>query len=327
MAAVVLAASLIVRRVAARRLRAAAERTVARVDYLMAELIAATRFPFLLVFSLYIGSLAVLLPARVSRIADKAVVLALLFQAAAWGNRAIVFWLSGYVGKSDVDASAKTTVTLLSYIGKAVVWAVILLLMLENVGVNVTSLIAGLGIGGVAVALASQNVLGDLFASLVIALDKPFVVGDSIAIDDLSGSVEDIGLKTTRVRSVSGEQIIFSNTDLLKGRLRNYKSMGERRVVFSLGVTCQTPAGKLEAIPGAVREIIEGVGRTRFDRAHFQSFGDSSLNFEVVYHVEGADYNLYMDVQQEINLAIYRRFEAEGIEMAYPTRTLYINKT
>jgi small-conductance mechanosensitive channel len=188
--------------------------------------------------------------------------------------------------------------------------------------------VAGLGVGGIAVALAAQNILGDLFASLSIVLDRPFVLGDFLIVDDLMGSVEEIGLKTTRVRSLSGEQLVFSNTDLLNSRIRNYGRMFERRVVFQLGVTYQTPREQLQAIPGMVRDAVEAHGdRVRFDRAHFAKYGDFALSFEIVYYVLGPDYNEYMDIQQAINLDIHQRFEDAGIAFAYPTQTLFLERS
>ena len=175
-----------------------------------------------------------------------------------------------------------------------------------------------------AVALAVQNILGDLFASLSIVLDKPFVLGDFLIVDEHLGTVEYIGLKSTRLRSLWGEQIVFSNADLLKSRLRNFGRMFERRIVFPVGVTYQTPRDKLEAIPGIIREAIQAQEKTRFDRSHFKEFGDFSINFESVYYVLVPDYNLYMDIQQAINLQIHKRFEEEGIEFAYPTQTLFV---
>jgi small-conductance mechanosensitive channel len=187
-------------------------------------------------------------------------------------------------------------------------------------------LIAGLGVGGIAVALAAQNILGDLFASLSIVVDKPFVVGDFIVIDDFLGTVDRIGLKTTRLRSLSGEQLIFSNADLLKSRIRNYRFMRERRIVFSFGVEYETPLPALETIPGTVREIIEAQERTRFDRAHFKSYGASALDFEVVYYVLVPEFNTYMDIQQAINFELFRRFADAGIGFAYPTQKLYVSR-
>jgi small-conductance mechanosensitive channel len=191
---------------------------------------------------------------------------------------------------------------------------------------DVTALVAGMGIGGIAVALALQNILGDLFASLSIVLDKPFVIGDFIIVGELMGGVEKIGLKTTRVRSLSGEQLIFSNSDLLNSRIRNYKRMQERRIPFGFGVTYQTTPDQLEAIPALIKSIIECEEGLRFDRAHFKGFGESSYDFEVVYYINTPDYNAYMDAQQTINLALCRGFAERGIEFAYPTRTIHMHR-
>lgn len=177
------------------------------------------------------------------------------------------------------------------------------------------------------VALALQNVLGDLLASLSITLDKPFGFGDFIVLDTFAGTVEQIGLKTTRIRSLSGEQLILSNNDLLASRIRNFKRMDERRAVFGFGVVYQTSAAQLEAIPGMVRRMVESLEGVRFDRAHFKSYGASSIDFEVVYYVLSPVYVAFMDAQKAINLEIFRRFEAEGIEFAYPTQTLYLGSS
>jgi small-conductance mechanosensitive channel len=185
-------------------------------------------------------------------------------------------------------------------------------------------LIAGLGVGGIAVALAVQNVLGDLFASVSIVLDKPFVVGDFIDLGGHMGVVENVGLKTTRVRSLSGEELVIANSDLLSTRIRNFKRMSQRRAAFDIGVVYGTPSDKLRRIPELARKAVESCDNTRFDRSHFKSFGDSALVFETVYFMTVPDYNAYMDTQQSINLELYQRFEAEDIEFAYPTQTLFL---
>jgi len=185
--------------------------------------------------------------------------------------------------------------------------------------------LASLGIGGIAVALAMQNILGDLFASLSIAIDKPFVIGDFIVLGEEMGTVEQVGLKTTRIRSLGGEQIILSNNDLLQSRIRNYKRLQERRAVFAIGVTYDTPADKLERIPELIRQAIEAQADARFDRAHFKSFGASSLDFEAVFYVLKPDYNVFMNVQQAINLQLVRSFAGQGIEFAFPTQTLHLH--
>jgi small-conductance mechanosensitive channel len=264
----------------------------------------------------------------VNVVLGKLVFLALLLQAAVWGTEIITFWIGRTRQKKGEaeDASDKAVMGLLHFVIKVALWAAVVLIALDNLGVHITTLVAGLGVGGIAVALAVQHILGDLFASVTIILDKPFVVGDFIIVGDFLGSVENIGLKTTRIRSLSGEQLVFPNSDLLNSRIRNYKRMTERRIVFAFGVIYQTAADKLAAIPGLVREIIAAQPQARFDRAHFKAFGDSSLDFEVVYWVTDPDYNLYMDIQQAINLGLFRRFQAEGIEFAYPTQTLYVEK-
>lgn len=310
-----------------RRFKSIAKRTSTRADDVVVDLISRTRFLFLLVIAFYFGSQYLELPPKPTRYITHLTLIVFLVQAALWGNRVIVLWFTEYLSRHrDSDAASATTMSVLSFIARVALWSILILMVLGNLGFNITTLVASMGIGGVAVALASQNILGDIFASLVIAMDKPFVLGDFLIIDDILGTVEYIGLKTTRLRSLGGEQIIFSNGDLLKSRIRNYKRMYERRVVFGFGVIYQTTAEQLKRIPGMVREIIEAQDKTRFDRAHFKEYGDSSLNFEVVYYVRSPDYNVYMDIQQAINLALFERFAAEGIEFAYPTRTLYLNQ-
>jgi small-conductance mechanosensitive channel len=251
----------------------------------------------------------------------------LILQAGLWASAGISFYIREAVQKrTSEDVSSTTTITFLGFVARFVLWIIVVLLILDNLGVNITGLVAGLGIGGVAVALAVQNILGDLLASLSIVLDKPFVIGDFIVVDSYYGTIEHIGLKTTRIRSLSGEQLVFSNNDLLKSRVRNYKRMAERRVVFSFGVIYQTSLEQLKAIKEIVSDIIKKEELARLDRVHFKEYGDSSLNFEVVYYVTNPDYNIYMNVQESINLEIFRRFQQEGIEFAYPTRTLFIQK-
>ena len=322
---VVLAVLALVRRVLERRLGRLVARTRTDIDDLAVDLLRMTKFFFPLFIALYIGSRTLAMTAILDRVIRGAMVIALLVQFALWGNAVISFWITRYMqSRMKEDAAAATTIGALRFIAKLVLWTAVLLLALDNLGLDITTLVAGLGVGGIAVALALQSVLGDLFASLSIVLDKPFVIGDFIIVGDFLGTVEHIGLKTTRLRSLSGEQLVFSNGDLLSSRVRNYKRMAERRIVFGFGVVYQTPAGQLEAIPGMVREVIESLEKTRFDRAHFKGFGNFSLDFEVVYYVLVPDYNIYMDIQQQINLALYRQFEEKGIEFAYPTQTLYV---
>jgi len=327
--AVILFVGLVLRvllRIVVRRLRRIAAKTAGRFDDLIVELLAKTKFLFVFVVSLYAGSLILELPAVADRVLQALFIIALLLQAGFWGDGIVTFWIRRSVRrKLDTDAAAATSLTAFGFIAKVAIWAIIVLVGLDNLGVNITGLITGLGISGIAVALAVQNILKDLFASLSILVDKPFVIGDFIIVGELMGTVERIGLKTTRVRSLSGEQIIFSNSDLLDSRVRNYKRMFERRIVFSFGVIYQTAPQVVENIPTTIREIIEAQPDVRFDRCHFKSFGGSSLDFEAVYYVLLPDYNAYMDRQQTINLAIMRAFEEQGIEFAYPTQTLYVS--
>jgi small-conductance mechanosensitive channel len=310
-----------------KRLSRWAQRTPGRLDDLIVDLLGKTKLLFLIVVSLYSGSLAVDLPAVANQVLRAISIIALLLQAGFWGNALISFWIARSVKRRlEEDAATATSLAALGFLSKILLWGVVLLVALDNIGVDITALVAGVGISGIAIALAVQSILGDLFASLSIVVDKPFVIGDFIIVGDLLGTVERIGLKTTRVRSLSGEQIIFSNSDLLASRIRNYKRMNERRVVFGLGVTYQTSHGMLERIPGIIREAIEAQPSARFDRAHFKSFAASSLDFEAVYYMLSPDYTLYMDTQQAINLFLVQRFEQLGIEFAYPTQTLYVNR-
>ena len=279
---------------------------------------------FAVVVGLYLGSLVLDLPPDADDVTEAVVVLALLGWAGAWGSALIVGWTRQ---RQHLEERPETVSTLIAFrfMGRLALWSLLFLAALENLGVDITALVAGLGITGIAVALAAQSTLGDLFASIAILLDRPFVIGDFIIVGDLLGTVEHIGIKTTRVRSLWGEQLIFANSDLLSSRIRNYQRMEERRVQFGFAVTYQTAADQLEQIPGMIQAVIDRIERTRFDRAHFKAYGESGLEFEIVYYVLDADYNLYMDVEQAIHLALFRRFEEEGIQFAHPTRTLYLN--
>ena len=310
-----------------RRVVKIAAKTSNDIDDLIAEMIGKIHFGLLVLFSLYFGSLILELPVSLKTILMKLIVVGFLLQGAIWGTGLIQFWVERYKKKRLAeDAASVTTFTALGFVLRLVLWSVFLLLILDNLGVDITALVAGLGVGGIAVALAVQNILGDLFASLSIVLDKPFVIGDFIIVDNHLGSVEHIGLKTTRLRSLTGEQLVISNSDLLKSRIRNFKRMYERRVLFTLGVTYQTSLEKIRKIPGMIKEIVQSQDNVRFDRAHFKEYGNFSLNFEVVYWVKSPDYNTYMDIQQAINLEIFKQFEDNGIEFAYPTQTLFVSQ-
>jgi len=322
----VLTALRLLQRILIRRFAAFAEKTTTDVDDLVARVGTNTRFSLLAILSLYAGSLVLALPKQVTNWIGIVALIALLIQVAIWGNVLISFWLARYQEQHlKEDPAGVSTIRALSFVVRLGLFSIIVLVALDNIpGVEVTALIGSLGIGGIAVALAVQNILADLFASLSIALDKPFVIGDFIVVGDHQGTVEHVGLKTTRIRSLSGEQLVVSNNDLLSSRIRNYGRMSDRRVVFTVGVACDTPYEKLKAIPSMIQEIIGLQQQTRFERTHFKEYGDFSLNFEVVYRVLDPNYDLYMDIRQAINLAILQRFEEEGIELPYPTQTLYV---
>jgi Small-conductance mechanosensitive channel len=322
---IVFALLVTIKKLVIRKFSKLAAATDNQIDDLLVDMLKNTKFFILLVASAYVASYAITLKPSIDVLWQKTVILILILQGGLWASAGISFALRQTIEKRmERDLSSTTTITFLGFVARLLLWIIVLLLILDNMGVNITGLVAGLGIGGIAVALAVQNILGDLFASLSIVLDKPFVIGDFVVVDSLSGTIEHIGLKTTRIRSLGGEQLVFSNNDLLKSRIRNYKRMSERRIVFSFGVVYQTPLEKMKAIKEIVSDIIKNEENARLDRVHFKEYGDSSLNFEVVYFVNNADYNIYMDVQEAINLEIFRRFQQEGIEFAYPTRTLFI---
>jgi len=285
-----------------------------------------TRILFLAAVGLYGAALLSGAPTRLLEVLATVVFLIFLIQLILWVNGVVSRYVESYKENHlETDAAAVTTVQAMGFIGRLILYTLVFLLAVDNLGYEVTALLASLGIGGIAVALALQNILGDLFASLSIVLDKPFVVGDFLVIGDFLGTVEYIGLKTTRLRSLSGEQLVFSNSDLLQSRIRNYKRMFERRILFTFGVVYQTPYAQVEAIPELVKDLVEAQDQVRFDRAHFKEYGDSALTFEVVYYVLVPDYTTYMDVQERINLGLFRTFEERGIAFAYPTRTVYMS--
>lgn len=319
-------ALLAVRRFLVWRMQSRAERT-GRAGYVFgAELLRRTKALFLVLVGLYAAGFIVALPETVERVLSTLAFVALLVQVVIWGNALLSLYVEHVREKKlEDDASTVMTVQVLGFVGRLVLYTVVFLLALDNFGVEVTALVASLGIGGIAVALALQNILGDLLASLSIVLDKPFVVGDFLSVDDYLGTVEYVGLKTTRLRSLAGEQIVFSNNDLLQSRIRNFKRMYERRIVFSIQTTYETPYETVRRIPEIIQEIVEEQEPVRFDRSHFARFADHALEFETVYYVTVPEYNTYMDVQEAINLAILRRFEEEGIEFAYPTHTVQVH--
>lgn len=282
---------------------------------------------FLLAVSLYAGSMVLVLPPFISSKLGLVIFLLFLLQISQWGSWLITYAVNRTIKKKKTAGSEDTAIFgVVKFFLKTAMWAIIVLLALDNLGVNITALVAGMGVGGIAVALAAQKILSDLFGALSIVLDKPFTIGDFIEVGDLSGTVENIGIKNTRLRAPSGVQIIIPNSDLLQGNIHNYKDRLERREKFTLSVTYQTPLEKLKLIPGWLKDIIESQENARFGRAHFKKYGSSSLDFEILYWIVKPDYSLFVKVQDQINYLIYEKFEKENVEFAYPTQTLFMNQ-
>jgi small-conductance mechanosensitive channel len=284
-----------------------------------------TALLFFVVLALYVGIQTLTLGAGTQRVVTSVITIALFWQAGIWAGATASAWIERRRELSaTADRAALGSLGIIGFIINAVIWSFVALLTLDNLGIDITALVAGLGIGGIAVALAVQNIFGDLFASLSITLDRPFVVGDFLIVGDVLGTVETIGIKSTRLRSLNGEQIVMPNADLLNSRVRNYGRMMERRVVFATSVTYETSVDVVEGIPSLIREIVEAQDGTRFDRSHFAKHGAASLDFETVYFVRSPDYNRYMDIQQAINVRLHREFAERGIEFAYPTQKLFV---
>lgn len=303
-----------------------AEKTETKLDDLLIRLIEKSALPFFAIGLLYISIKTLNLSESFNSIFNIVISSLITFFIVKLIISVVNYGLKSYIKKYEDDESREKQLKGIKGLINILIWFIALIFLLDNLGVNISSIIAGLGIGGIAVAIAAQAILGDLFSYFVIFFDRPFEIGDFIVVGDKRGIVEQIGLKTTRIKSLGGEQLVFSNTDLTNSRLHNFKRMEKRRVAFNLGVIYQTPAEKLKRIPQIVKDIITKQEETEFDRGHFATYGDFSLNFEFVYFVVGADYGKFMDIQQTINLKIFETFEKEKIEFAYPSQTIFLNK-
>lgn len=320
----------IVRDVLAKRLEGVAKRTPLKWDDVLVRIIRGLRTWLMIPLFVYLAAGVLVLPPGAHRALHIAALIGIGVQLIISSREIVDAVLQHLLARSQ-DNDGQPDPALASSMGVlrvaifGVLIVIIVLLALDNLGVEITPMLTGLGIGGIAVALAVQNVLGDLFGSLTILLDKPFTVGDFIIVGDQMGTVEKIGIKSTRVRALSGEQLIFSNGDLLGSRIQNFRRMQERRVVFTIGVVYETPPEKLRRVAGIIKQAIEnqkgdgGSPMVRFDRSNFKNFGAYSLDFEAAYYVHNRDYNLYMDIQEKINLELFERFAKEGLEFAYPT--------
>jgi small-conductance mechanosensitive channel len=282
---------------------------------------------FLLIASLFLGLQTLELPPKLARVVLTLITIASFWQIGLWATTALVAALERKQRKTlAVDRAAAGSLTIIGFMVRLTIWALVLLLTLDNLGIQIKPLLAGLGIGGIAVALAAQNILGDLFASLSITLDRPFVLGDSLQVETFSGTVEYIGIKSTRLRSPDGEQIIMPNSKLLASNIRNLTRATERRVVFSISVGPETPLAEVRKIPGLIRALIEAYPDVRFDRSHFAKISAASFDFEAVYVVKTTDYARHMDIVQEINLKLVEAFEKQGVAFAYPVQRLYLEQ-
>lgn len=278
--------------------------------------------PLLYLGALYLAMRYIETNETISNVVKVIYLLIIVWIAIKFARAVIEFVVTKYSKGGEKEDDLRRFRPLLAFVNFAL-YIIGVLFILDNLGFEITTVVAGLGIGGIAIALAAQTILGDLFSYFVIYFDKPFELGDFIIFDDKIGAIEKIGIKSTRVRTLRGELLIVSNSNLTNARVHNFKKMLRRRVLFTIGVTYQTKAAELEEIPKIIKRIIEEANNTTFDRSHFFNYGAYSLDFETVYYVGTSDYNEYMDVQQEINLKIYKEFEERGIEFAYPTRTVY----
>lgn len=313
------------------RLKALAKKTVTDFDDTLIDVFAQLKPPFYLLVALYFSIKLLILPNLVNQVINILFILVVVYEVIRAIEKLGSYLINKYFAKrsgDNVDEAKhnQSIAKIFMLIVKVILWAVGITVALANMGVNVNSLVASLGIGGIAIALAIQNILSDLFSSFSLYFDKPFEVGDYIVVGEHRGTVEKIGMKTTRLISTSGEQLVISNNELTSTHIQNYGRMQKRRSSFQLGVVYGISPEKLASIPDIVKQVISEVEQTEFDRCHFKSYGDFSLNFETVFYVDSADYVTYMDILQQINLEIYKRFASEKIEFAYPTQTVFVNK-
>jgi small-conductance mechanosensitive channel len=311
-----------------RQMRRLAASTAPRGVRLLAELVAQVRMLPLLALSVVLASQWLALPPRLKELANDAMVVLLALEVGILATAALRFWLreqqaanAGPEGRPEAP-----TLTIVDFVARVLIWLLVGLVALDNLGVNITALLTGLGIGGIAVALAVQNVLGDLFASLSIALDKPFLPGDSIELDNVVGTVEHIGIKSTRIRSVNGELVVVSNADLLKSRVRNYGRAAERRKLFQLCIHYATPVERLRQVPGLVEAVVRSQPGVRFERCHLRTLGESGAVFEVVFFSDAPEFEPLVAAEHEVNLGVLEALAGAGITLAYPTQTVLVQR-
>ena len=312
-----------VRTLLVKRIHAMAQKTSFKIDDVISGFFHSMKTPVFVLIALFIAVRGVNVPESLDLILNIALVVVIVAQVVRLLEEVLVMLLERQFRKKDTEAELPGVFRIAT---RMLLWSVGFLLILSNIGIDITSLVAGMGIGGLAISLALQNILSDLFSSFSIAVDKPFTIGDFIIIGDHQGTVKHIGLKTTRITALEGEEIVISNAELTSARVQNYRKMQKRRVVMQIGVTYDTSHENLKKMNDIMKNAVSAQEQAQFDRSHFFEFGDSNLIFEVVYFIKTRDYAIYMDVQQAINFAIVDAFESNGIEMAYPTQTLYLKK-
>lgn len=305
-----------------------AKRTKTHIDDILIEVLDSIKWPFYVYLSIILASKPLVLSVFLTNLLNYLLIFVIVYYSIIAMQRIINYFVKMEIKRRKAESGSNNTslIKLLGTIGKFTLWIIGLLVILSNIGIQITPLIASLGIGGLAIAFALQKILEDLFSSFAIYFDKPFEEGDFIIVGTDVGVVKHIGLKSTRIKALQGQELVISNTELINTRINNYKQMEKRRIAFSFGVEYSTSSAKLKKINGIVKKIITDIKLVDFDRCHFKTFGDFSLNFEVVYYVNSKDYIDYMDNQQEINFAIKQAFEKEKIEMAFPTQTVILQK-
>lgn len=324
----------VIKYVIVKKLKKICKKTKNTFDDFLVDLLSQINIVAFFIISIYIGLLTLNVPILLQKVVYSLFVITLTFQIIKIVQHIVDFAILKYAERAekiDKDPIDETVVKFSVSVVNITLWTIGFLLILSNLGYNVSSLLAGLGIGGVAIALALQGVLGNLFNSLSILFDKPFKTGDFVDMgSDLAGTVKEVGLRSTRIKNLRGEEVIVPNSDVMASRIHNFKKMAKRRVVFNIGVTYDTPLKKLKAIPEIINTIILNQEDTSDKegeyRTHFVQYGDSSLNFEILYHVTTNNYDRFLDTQQAINFEIAEVFEKEKIEMAFPTRTIYMKK-
>ncbi len=316
----------IIKTIIVARLKNLAKKTKNDIDDAVINIFSKVKPPFYFLLSLYLGIQFISLPDIVNQVVRMLFVIALVYEIINAVQEVVEYITRKAMRKEKGDKEAQATVKTLSIVVKVILWSIGIILILGNLGVNVTSLIAGLGIGGIAIALALQNILSDVFSSFSILIDKPFQVGDLIKVGTDMGIVEKIGIKTTRLRTLDGQLLVIANQELTTARVQNFKQLEKRRALFTLGVIYETDKAKLKQIPKLIENIVKTEKLAEFDRCHFRDFGDFSLNFEIAFYVNTQDYLEFRNIVERVNLAIFDEFAKQKIEFAYPTSVEYQKK-